>query len=87
VTSGAPASLPDAEKDAIAAELRRVVWPLLDCGRVKPVIHSILPLDAAAETHRTMEAGAACRQDHAAAAPASGPPRLTCCSRRTRATP
>jgi NADPH2:quinone reductase len=44
-----------AEKGAIADELRRKVWPLLDAGRVAPVIHQVFPLDHAAEAHRVME--------------------------------
>ena len=46
-----------AEKGAIAAELRRVVWPLVERGRIAPVIHATFPLAGAAEAHRTMEAG------------------------------
>jgi len=46
-----------AEKGAIAAELGRVVWPLVERGRIAPVIHATFPLAGAAEAHRTMEAG------------------------------
>jgi putative PIG3 family NAD(P)H quinone oxidoreductase len=46
-----------AEKGAIAGELRRVVWPLVERGRIAPVIHATFPLAGAAEAHRTMEAG------------------------------
>jgi NADPH2:quinone reductase len=45
-----------AEKGAIAAALRREVWPLLDSGRVAPVIHAVYPFDQAAEAHRVLEA-------------------------------
>ena len=44
-----------AEKGAIADELRKNVWPLLDAGRVAPVIHAVFPLEQAAEAHRVME--------------------------------
>jgi NADPH2:quinone reductase len=44
-------------KAAIADALRDQVWPLLESGRVKPVIHRVLPLEQAAEAHRIMEAG------------------------------
>ena len=44
-----------AEKGQIAAALRREVWPLLDRGAVKPVIHRVFPLAAAADAHRLME--------------------------------
>jgi NADPH:quinone reductase-like Zn-dependent oxidoreductase len=43
------------EKGAIAAALRREVWPLLDTGVVKPVIYATFPLRDAAEAHRVME--------------------------------
>jgi putative PIG3 family NAD(P)H quinone oxidoreductase len=45
-----------AEKGAIAAALRREVWPLLEKGVVKPVIYRTFPLRDAAEAHRLMEA-------------------------------
>ena len=44
-----------AQKGAIAAELRAKVWPVLDSGRCKPVIHATFPLAQAAEAHRLME--------------------------------
>ena len=44
-----------AEKGAIAEALRAKVWPLLDTGRVAPVIHATFPLDKAADAHRLME--------------------------------
>jgi len=43
------------EKGAIAAALRREVWPLLDQGRVKPVIDRTFPLNEASEAHRRLE--------------------------------
>ena len=49
---------PVAEKGAIAAALRARVWPLLDAGTVRPVIHATFPLRSAAEAHRVMESGA-----------------------------
>jgi NADPH2:quinone reductase len=44
-------------KAALAAALREKVWPLLEAGTVKPVIHEVLPLDQAAAAHRLMESG------------------------------
>jgi NADPH2:quinone reductase len=44
-----------AEKGAIAAALRAEVWPLLDAGRVKPVVYRTYPLREAAAAHRLME--------------------------------
>jgi len=46
---------PIADKAAIASELRQHVWPLLEDGTVKPVIHARFPLRDAAEAHRVME--------------------------------
>jgi putative PIG3 family NAD(P)H quinone oxidoreductase len=43
------------EKGAIAASLQREVWPLLERGVVKPVVHRTFPLAAAAAAHRLME--------------------------------
>jgi NADPH:quinone reductase len=43
------------QKGAIAAPLHRVVWPLLEQGKVKPQIYRTFPLAAAAEAHRLME--------------------------------
>jgi NADPH2:quinone reductase len=45
------------EKGAIAAALEREVWPLLESGRVRPVVDLVLPLEQAAEGHRQLEAG------------------------------
>jgi NADPH2:quinone reductase len=42
-------------KAAIAASLRREVWPLLEAGRMKPVIHTVLPAVDAAQAHALME--------------------------------
>ena len=57
VTGSLLRPLPDDEKGAIAAELRRAVWPLIEAGRVRPVVHAVLPLTEAAEAHRLMEQG------------------------------
>ena len=44
-----------AQKGAIAASLRETVWPVLDQGRCRPVIHATFPLEQAADAHRLME--------------------------------
>jgi putative PIG3 family NAD(P)H quinone oxidoreductase len=47
---------PATEKAVIVAAVREHVWPLIESGAVKPVIHSRHPLEHAAEAHREMEA-------------------------------
>jgi NADPH:quinone reductase-like Zn-dependent oxidoreductase len=49
---------PIADKAAIAAELRREVWPLLESRAVKPIVHATFALRDAAEAHRVMESSA-----------------------------
>jgi putative PIG3 family NAD(P)H quinone oxidoreductase len=44
-----------AEKSVIAAELASQVWPLLESGQVKPIIHATFPLHRAADAHALME--------------------------------
>jgi NADPH2:quinone reductase len=39
----------------MAAALRERVWPLLDEGRIRPVVHATFPLAQAAEAHRLIE--------------------------------
>ena len=46
---------PIAFKTAIAQSLRAKVWPLLECGAIKPVIFKTFPADAAAQAHALME--------------------------------
>ena len=45
------------EKGAIAAALKQKVWPLLDAGKVKPMIHKTFPLTEAGEAHRRVKDG------------------------------
>src|SRR5258706_10453443 len=47
-----------ADKAAIARALREKVWPLLDQGKIKPVIHATFPLAEAAKAHALMESSA-----------------------------
>jgi putative PIG3 family NAD(P)H quinone oxidoreductase len=45
-------------KAAIADHLRRDVWPLLESGAVRPVIHATFPLEEAQAAHALMESSA-----------------------------
>ena len=47
---------PAEEKAAIVAAVREHVWPLVEDGTVRPVIHQTYPLAEAAQAHRDMEA-------------------------------
>jgi len=42
-------------KGAVAASLRERVWPLIEGGKIKPVIFKTFPLAQAADAHRLME--------------------------------
>jgi NADPH2:quinone reductase len=42
-------------KEAIAAALKKNVWPLIESGKIKPVIHSTFPAAEAAKAHTLME--------------------------------
>jgi putative PIG3 family NAD(P)H quinone oxidoreductase len=46
------------QKGAIARALREHVWPLLESGQVRPVVHARFPLAEAAAAHRLMESSA-----------------------------
>jgi NADPH:quinone reductase len=48
---------PVADKAVIAAQLHANVWPLLEAGTVRPVIHATFPLARAADAHRVMDSG------------------------------
>jgi len=47
-----------AQKAGIARALKAEVWPLLEAGKVKPLIYKTFPLAAAADAHRLMESSA-----------------------------
>lgn len=49
---------PVAEKGAVAASLKREIWPHLAAGKIKPVIDSTFPLADAAKAHARMESSA-----------------------------
>jgi len=46
------------QKGAIARALEVEVWPLVEAGRVRPVIHATVPLAQAALAHHMLETGA-----------------------------
>jgi NADPH:quinone reductase len=46
---------PLAFKTAIASSLLKNVWPWLQSGQIKPVIHQVLPAAQAAQAHTLME--------------------------------
>ena len=45
-------------RSEIAVALKRDVWPMLEAGRLKPVIHATFPLEEAQEAHALMESSA-----------------------------
>jgi NADPH:quinone reductase-like Zn-dependent oxidoreductase len=47
---------PKEQKAAIVAAVREHVWPLVENGTVRPLIHQKLPMADAAEAHRVMMA-------------------------------
>lgn len=48
-------SRPTAEKATIVAAVREHVWPLVESGSVRPVIHARYPLAEAARAHEALE--------------------------------
>ena len=49
---------PVAFKGALARQLHAQVWPLLESGQVRPVIHQVFPAAEAAHAHALMESSA-----------------------------
>jgi len=58
ITGSTLRARPVAEKGAIARALGARVWPLVESGAVKPIVHATFPLRQAAEAHRVMESSA-----------------------------
>ena len=46
------------EKTKIAQALQKNVWPLLESGAIRVIIHQTFPLKQASEAHRLMESSA-----------------------------
>jgi putative PIG3 family NAD(P)H quinone oxidoreductase len=55
VTGSTMRASPSERKVAIAQSLRENIWPLLESGEVKPVVHRVFPLAEAASAHALME--------------------------------
>jgi NADPH2:quinone reductase len=58
ITGGTLRPRPVAFKEDVANDLRGKIWPLIEAGRIKPVIHATFPLAEAARAHELMESGA-----------------------------
>ena len=50
-------SRPAEGKSAICAEVVEHVWPLVESGTIRPVVHDVLPLDDVVRAHELMESG------------------------------
>ncbi|RIV34416.1 NAD(P)H-quinone oxidoreductase [Micromonospora radicis] len=55
VAATALRSRPPDQKAAIVAGVREQVWPLVEAGRIRPVVDRRLPITEAAEAHRLVE--------------------------------
>jgi len=58
VTGSTLRASPQERKIAIAQALRREVWPAIESGEVKTVVHQVFPLAEAAAAHALMESSA-----------------------------
>ena len=45
------------EKAAIVADVREHVWPMLDDGRLRSVVHERLPISEAGRAHELLDSG------------------------------
>ncbi len=48
---------PAADKARIVQGVRAQIWPLIESGTIRPIVDRVLPMSAAAEAHRILEAG------------------------------
>lgn len=44
-------------KAVIASELKAQVWPMFAAGKLRPVTHTVLPMEQAGDAHKLMESG------------------------------
>ncbi|GEP08792.1 NAD(P)H-quinone oxidoreductase [Methylobacterium gnaphalii] len=58
ITGATLRAQPKENKAAIADELREKVWPLIEAGKIKPIVHETFPLEDAAKAHALMESSA-----------------------------
>ncbi len=58
ITGSTLRARPDHQKSAIALALQEKVWPLIESGKVKPVIHQTFALADIIEAHKLMESSA-----------------------------
>jgi NADPH2:quinone reductase len=47
-------------KQVIAQQLKQKVWPLIESGGIKPIIHQTFPLELACQAHELMESSQHC---------------------------
>jgi NADPH2:quinone reductase len=57
ITGSTLRSRDSAFKSALAAEVERCVWPIIDAGKFSANVFQVFRLDEAAEAHRLMESG------------------------------
>ena len=57
ITGGTLRPRPVAFKGQVARDLKERIWPLIEAGRIRPVIHATFPLEEAAKAHALMESG------------------------------
>jgi NADPH:quinone reductase len=48
------------QKAQVAEALKEKLWPWLNAGKVKPIIHATFPLEEARQAHEMMEASSHC---------------------------
>jgi NADPH2:quinone reductase len=58
VTGSTLRARPVAEKAALRDEVELHLWPLLESGRIQPIVDRVYPLSEVAEAHRRMESSA-----------------------------
>ena len=44
-------------KAKIAQNLKKHVWPALESGEIRPIVHATFPLDQAQQAHALMKSG------------------------------